>query len=948
MKSALAAALLFAGAVALAEVRVVLGSFQNAQSARDLAAQASQRLGADLAVAPFEKDGRRLYRVVSPAASEAEAIALRDRAIAGGWLDAWLLRGAPAAPRASDDDSAAQVSAPAAQDAAPTAARAQPEAQRRELPGPAEAASAPSPGPSEAERSPLRVATPTGEIIHVPGFGEGELGFQLDGRLDEAFWAAVPGYDNMVVVEPDTLAAARFETIVRFAYTERGLYVGAWMQQPPESLLARLSSRDEYINRDSFGLTLDTSGEGLYGYWFSVNLGGSVMDGKVAPEREFSYEWDGPWDSATAETADGWSAEMFLPWAMMAMPAAAEDRQMGFWVNRKVAYIDERWGWPALPFTAARFMSALGKLKLPEVAPKRQLSLFPYLSGAYDHAGADEAVDTGLDVFWRPSPDFQVTAAVSPDFGAVESDDVVINLTATETFFPEKRLFFLEGNETFLTSPRGRMQGFGRSTSVGARSTGELFTPPPTTVLNTRRIGGKALIDIPDDVEVAGHEESRPTDLLGAAKFTGHTGPFRYGLLTAFEDEPELRGTKDGRDVVIQGEGRNFAVLRGLVESTAAGRRSAGYIGTLLDHPLRQAAVHGLDAHYLAANGHLKLDAQLLHSDIDDFEDGRERGYGGFLDVAYTPRRGVQHFFGLDYLDDTLDINDLGFLGRNDLQGMRYAFNYTRSNMKRFRQWRAGMNFGYWVNDAGRAVRRGVFLRNALTFNNRSELRMEANYFPWRWDDIESRGNGSYRIDDRWQTQVAWGTDTSKPFSWSIQGGMASEDLHGWQYRAGVGFTLKPGHRFSLDVDVNYRYREAWLLHQEDRRFATFRATDWQPRIAMDLFLTARQQLRLTVQWAGIRSDELHFYEVPEGDGPLLQVPRMAGAPPEDFTISRLAMQLRYRWQIAPLSDLFVVYTRGSNLPDRQHAQFEDLFRDALTDPVIDLFVVKLRYRFGS
>ena len=119
----------------------------------------------------------------------------------------------------------------------------------------------------------------------------------IDGRMDESIWSEVPGYDNMLVIEPDTLTDPRYKTDMRMFYTDKGLYIAAFMEQPPETMVARLSSRDEFINRDAFGITLDTSGEGLYGYWFSVNLGGSVMDGKVAAERQFSREWDGPWTS---------------------------------------------------------------------------------------------------------------------------------------------------------------------------------------------------------------------------------------------------------------------------------------------------------------------------------------------------------------------------------------------------------------------------------------------------------------------------------------------------------------------------------------------------------------------------------------------------------------------------------------------------------------------------
>lgn len=120
-----------------------------------------------------------------------------------------------------------------------------------------------------------------------------------------------------------------------------------------------------------------------------------------------------------------------------------------------------------------------------------------------------------------------------------------------------------------------------------------------------------------------------------------------------------------------------------------------------------------------------------------------------------------------------------------------------------------------------------------------------------------------------------------------------------------------------------------------------------QPELAMDLFLTAKQQLRFSMQWVGIKARAQDLFEIPVGDGDLMQTTDGITVPTFDFTISRITAQLRYRWEIAPLSDLFIVFTRGSNLPNRSRDGFDDLFHDAVTDPIIDLIVVKLRYRFG-
>ena len=244
----------------------------------------------------------------------------------------------------------------------------------------------------------------------------------------------------------------------------------------------------------------------------------------------------------------------------------------------------------------------------------------------------------------------------------MESDDVVVNLTARETYFPEKRLFFMEGNEIFTTSPRSRMySGSGGSGARSSRSSS--FSRTPSSVLNTRRIGGAPIgIEVPDDVTIAGPERSRPSELLGAAKVTGQNGPIRYGVLGAFEADPELRGERDdGTAVTVVGDGRNFGVGRILYERSGDSRASVGYIGTLVDHPSVRARVDGVDAHHLSRNGKWRTDVQYMRSDVDGIA-----GEGVWADVQYTARRGLTHSLTLDYQDDTLDIGDLGFLTRND------------------------------------------------------------------------------------------------------------------------------------------------------------------------------------------------------------------------------------------------------------------------------------------
>lgn len=781
----------------------------------------------------------------------------------------------------------------------------------------------------------LIVEVPAGQTIEVGRKDDGTR-IRIDGRLDEAIWAELPAYDEFVTIDPDTLADVRHPTHVRLTYSADGLYVGVSMKQPPETLIKRLSGRDQRsINRDTINITLDTSGTGRYGYWFGLALGDSIMDGTVLPERQFTSDWDGAWRGATVETDDGWSAEFLIPWGTVSMPAAGEKRRIGLYMSRKVAYIDERWGWPALPASVPKFMSALQSIEVEGINPRQQYSVFPFVALGYDRIDGAFENKIGADFFWRPSSNFQLLATVNPDFGNVESDDVVINLSATETFFPEKRLFFLEGQEVFFASPRADTRG----TGVGNRGS-------PTTLINTRRIGGKPReVTLPAGARLSKREEFQPVELLGAAKATGQIGRVRYGVLAAMEDDVVVEATLNGTPLPIQQSGSDYGVVRVVHESSDGGDyRAFGALATAALHPDGDALTAGIDGHYLSGDGKLKLDTQLITSDLD----GSQRGYGGFFDVEYTFRQGVAQRVGIEYWDEHIELNDLGFLARNDSLRLRAAHVRTSSDLSFARNNQFDLRGFLQRNADGLFTGGGIFLSDRLVLNDLSSIVARLNFTAGAYDDLNSFGNGTYRIEEKPSISLDWSSATTGKISYGFGFGLGAEDVGGEYASASANFTWIPSDRLNLNLRVGYRHRRGWLLHQEERNMTTFNAELWTPSISADYFLTAKQQLRASLQWVGVQARERDFYLVPATPGDLIEVDKPAG-PSDSFGVSQLSFQVRYRWEIAPLSDLFIVYTRvadaGMPLGTRN---FADVFQHGWENPLGDVFVVKLRYRIGS
>ncbi|MEX2132398.1 MAG: DUF5916 domain-containing protein [Pseudohongiellaceae bacterium] len=762
---------------------------------------------------------------------------------------------------------------------------------------------------------------------------EEDANILLDGNLDEPVWQRLPVIDGMRVIDPDTLVEAPLQTHTRIFYTERGIYIGVMNFQDPDTLVARMTSRDTQLDRDGFVVGIDASGTGLYGYFLRINLGDSMTDATLLPERQMNMQWDGGWNGRTQAQVDGWSVEYFVPWSMMALPQVGDTRQIGFYLERQVGYLGgEAWSWPALPRTVNQYLSAFEKFELREIEPRRQLTFYPYASTIYDGIKQETEYKAGTEIFWRPTTNTQLSATLNPDFGNVESDDVVVNLTAFETFFPEKRSFFLEGQDIFNTSQR---------------SSGTMMRGPggPIQLLNTRRIGGAALYSLPAGASAVATDLSRPTDLLGAVKLVGQNGAWRYGTLLASEDDSQVTATlADGSRTHIQAEGRDFSVGRLLYEDTiGGGRRAIGWMGTDISHPDVDATVNAMDMHFFSADNRWVVDGQLMHSDVDGVT-----GAGGFVDIGYRPSRGIQHGLDLTYLDDTLDITDLGFLTRNDQLNVNYNFFLNQSDIPGLRNRSTMLFLTNQFNTDGQPVQvRWAVGRNYTTMANNS-FNLGLQYYPPRIDDRLGRGTGDFRTGDRWGGEFRYNSNPSLPIAYNLDIRAAQEELGTKNLTTSGGVSWRPNDRFSFDLDLSYTDRESLLVHRGAGRYTSFEAHQWAPRLESSYFITAKQQLRISMQWTALKAFEDRFWQVNTSKRENLIPVAKPNTTPDDFIISRMTFQLRYRWEIAPLSDLFVVYTRGSNLPGNSFDEFPDLLEQSWNEKIVDTFAVKLRYRFGS
>ncbi|MDX1430751.1 MAG: DUF5916 domain-containing protein, partial [Rhodothermales bacterium] len=289
---------------------------------------------------------------------------------------------------------------------------------------------------------------------------------ELDGRPSDAAWAAAPVISQFVQRDPIEGAAPTLRTEVRILYDDEALYVSARMfDSAPDSIVARLGRRDNRLDSDDFTVYLDPFLDRRTGYFFGINAAGTLRDGVLMNDDWDDEDWDGVWVGKARIDDDGWSAEFRIPFSQLRFQAS-DEHVWGINFRRSIARKNESDFLVYTPRKESGFVSRFPTLNgLTGIAPKRQLEVIPYLTTRaeyLDHDDADPFNDgsnyvpgIGADFRVGVTSNLTLNATVNPDFGQVEVDPAVVNLSDVETFFPEKRPFFIEGNSVFSGFGRG-------------------------------------------------------------------------------------------------------------------------------------------------------------------------------------------------------------------------------------------------------------------------------------------------------------------------------------------------------------------------------------------------------------------------------------------------------------------------------------------------------------
>ncbi|MBI4420812.1 MAG: carbohydrate binding family 9 domain-containing protein, partial [Gemmatimonadetes bacterium] len=837
---------------------------------------------------------------------------------------------------------------------------------------------------------------------------------EIDGRVDETVWEASPAVSDFRQKNPNEGAAVSEATEVRFLYSDNDLYVAIRaFDRQPEGVFGPLVRRDDEVSSDWVHVFLDTYLDRRTAYQFSVNPAGSRRDVFIYDDGARRDDtWDPVYDWASSVDGGGWSAELRIPFSQLRFPRG-DSAVFGLRVSRLIKRLNEESNWPFVPRDQAGEVSHYGELVgLGGLPQPRRVELLPYTAGsrlvqptlASDPlSGPRSVVRTGADVKLGLTSGLTMDLTINPDFGQVEADPAVVNLSGFENFFSEKRPFFVEGTD-LLRFTFG--SGFGGDEGL----------------VYTRRIGRSPQLS----PSGGGNFVDRPveTTILGAAKITGQMGGgWALGAaqaLTAKEnaDILDLGGTPVASSPVEPLS--SYSVLR-VQRTTRLGRMTYGGIATgtvrVLDDDAFADVLHktafsgGADVRGRFARDAYEFETKVLGTHVQGTREALLRtqlapghnfqrpdqdyatldsnrtslmGYAGNIRLAKVTGFAV---WSARYTTRSprLETNDVGFLRRADSHQAQAEGRLRWLRPGRvFRQFEMRLSQDISSSHGWERSNTTTEIRFDGTFLNYWRFNQNAEWEPAYVDTRLLRGGPAIDVPAHYHFIGGINSDSRRALTFNVSWNPTIEDESGKkELTLNAGLNWRPPGPVSLSVSL----RRNWL--SEDRQYITTGQAGGVPQYVMgrmkrreisitmrsDIAMSPRLSLQLYAQpfASGRTFDELRLVTRPRtgkyleqfgvlgpdrltraGDGSTVRVDvnrdgvnDLSFAEP-NRTVLSLRTNAVLRWEFRPGSTLYLVWNQN-----RGEENFDGTLRtlhhlgDAVTSGGTHVFALKMAYWIG-
>ena len=664
---------------------------------------------------------------------------------------------------------------------------------------------------------------------------------RIDGRLDEASWNAATPITSFTQRDPNAGSPSTERTEVRILYDGDAVYVGARLFDSAGRPGSRLGRRDSELDgADWFFVAFDSYHDHLTAFQFAVNPAGVRRDAKIGDDED-DESWDPVWDASATVDASGWTAEMRIPLSQLRF-RTGDEQTWGIQLIREIARNNEVSWFAFVPKRERSGVARYGHLTgLRGLAPGGRLELLPYIVGrarfqprerdpdatfANPYAdGSEQTSSLGFDLKYRLGSNLTLDATVNPDFGQVEVDPAVVNLTAFETRFEERRPFFIEGSEIFQFS--GTELFYSRRVGApppGRPPSGSLYDdmPESSTILTAAKLTGKArgwslaVLDALTDREEASYiDDDRVEGRAQVAPFSNYfvgrarrelregqsvlggmvTGVHRNLGDAALASRVRSRAFSGGADFTHDWSDRQWSLSGFFAASHIAGSRSV------------IAAAQRSSARYFQ-----RPDATSLSLDTSSTT---LNGYAGRLAIE---RAAGEHWRGdaaVSTLSPGFETNDIGFQSRADRHSASLTIEYVHEEPGRvLREWNieAGPQ-GEWNYDGDR-IGTGIDLEGSAEFRNYWRIDAELGRNFSSLDDRLTRGGPLVRRPGGMSASFNVETDSRKAWTFEVEGD-TEWGRAGSSTSVGLDIGYKPAPNWSVSVSPE------WSQERTDNQFVT-------------------------------------------------------------------------------------------------------------------------------
>jgi hypothetical protein len=836
----------------------------------------------------------------------------------------------------------------------------------------------------------------------------------IDGRVDEQVWNNTIGFDNFIQRDPNEGASPSERTIIKLAYDENFLYLAAIMyDSAPDSIMERLSRRDESVKSDNILLCLDPYNDKRSGYYFGLNAGGTQLDGVLYNDSWDDESWDGVWEGKVNLDSEGWTAEMKIPFSQMRFNQS-EDMVWGINFRRIIGRKNEEDYLVFVPKKESGFVSHFASLQgFENIQGSGKVEIVPYVTARAEYIQSDDSdpfndgsnyiPGAGADLKMGVGSNLNLNATINPDFGQVEIDPAVINLSDVETFYDEKRPFFIEGSNIFNFGYGGARNYWG-------------FNWGGADFFYSRRIGRQPQGNVPYDYEYADYPTG--THILGAGKLTGKIGDsWNVGTIQSVTKREYVHFSNNGIQSEAEIEPLAYYGIFRAQNEFSEGQQGLGFISTLVERNFKDewlrdeinksAFTFGLDGWTFldesktwviagwAGGSHVTGTEQqminLQKSSRHYFQrpdaaqvsvDSTATSLNGYSGRIYLNKQKGNFFVNsaFGFITPGFDVNDAGFFYRADILNWHAGAGYYWSDPNEiFRYLETGVAVYQNYDFGGNKTWEGIYQFGYVQFLNYYSINWDWAYNPQTLNSTLTRGGpltinpGGYQLDlslssdgrKDWVLSVGGGTYQGNPSNeWYINCVLEIRPL------PNISFVFSPQfsrvYEYAQYVDTysdptaTNTYEHRYVFGELDQKtLSASLRLNWifNPKLSLQLYvqplISAGDYTNYKELAAPSTYDFIVFGEDgstfdpetntadPDGDGPAQPID--IGNP--DFNVKSLRGNAVLRWEYLPGSVIYFVWTQTrSEAEEIGEFRFQESMTKMVAAEPDNIFMIKVTY----